>query len=338
MKILIDSFNRSLQSEAGGVQKKILNYYQSLYDSGHNVKLFNKWTDKISDFDILHLFKLSQEYYDEVMYAKQKGLKIVLSSIVAIEGRQRIKQSLLLSKFLPFSTVHGISANIMKQCDAIITETELEKTFIQDVYGIDSCVIHSIPNGVADVSEGADVSLIKRRLNIDSEFILHIARFDHNKNQLGFIKAVRETGIPVVFIGGPGPGEEKYYEECKKMANSKMIFLGWMSQQDPLFKACIKGAKVVALSSFKETFGYVIFEGALAGANIAVTNAIPLEEWGLDGLMTRFDPQSETSMREGVQQAFNLPRNPQLAKKVAEKMSLQSICNQHVDIYKSILE
>ena len=58
MKVLFDSYSTVTQNQAGGVGIKVKKTYQNL--SGKlEVKLFDKWTDKIEDYDVLNVFKTS---------------------------------------------------------------------------------------------------------------------------------------------------------------------------------------------------------------------------------------------------------------------------------------
>ena len=71
MRILIESYNNVMQNPAGGVSGRIKNYINTLKKSGIEAKLFNKWEDKIIDYDIIHIFKLNTEDYQLVKYAKK---------------------------------------------------------------------------------------------------------------------------------------------------------------------------------------------------------------------------------------------------------------------------
>ena len=100
MKVFIDSYNTCRQNSAGGVQSKILDTCEHLKTAGIEVSLFNKWEDKIENCDILHFFKLSNEYESLLRLAKQRGVKIVISAVVALEGGNRIALGLKIGKFL----------------------------------------------------------------------------------------------------------------------------------------------------------------------------------------------------------------------------------------------
>ena len=61
MKILFEGYSCIGQNRAGGVSIKAKNLKTNLEENGFSVKYFDKWRDKISDCDILHIFMASSE-------------------------------------------------------------------------------------------------------------------------------------------------------------------------------------------------------------------------------------------------------------------------------------
>ena len=71
MKILIDSYNTINQNKFGGMQTKIKGYIDHMSPLAE-IKKFDKWTDIIDDYDIIHIFMASSEECGLVKYAKGK--------------------------------------------------------------------------------------------------------------------------------------------------------------------------------------------------------------------------------------------------------------------------
>lgn len=75
MKIFINSYNRCTQNAAGGTVK-IFQTYNALKKKDIDVKLFDKWNDKLADCDIVHYFSLTAEYFLKYHILKVWGKRL----------------------------------------------------------------------------------------------------------------------------------------------------------------------------------------------------------------------------------------------------------------------
>ncbi len=337
MRILIESYNNVMQNPAGGVSGRIKNYINTLKKSGIEAKLFNKWEDKIIDYDIIHIFKLNTEDYQLVKYAKKLGKKIVISSVVPQEKKLNIILNLLITKFLPIHTGYSFMHESLLLSDVIVTQTKKEALFINKYYKISKEKIKTIPNGANTNLLNGDEMLIKDKLSLNEPYILQVGRFDKNKNQINVIKAMNSTNIPVVFVGGPDPMELEYYEKCKKIANKNIYFLGWLNNDDPLLASAYKNAKVVILPSYKEIFGNSLIEGGIVGANLVATKELPIEELGIKEYCYTIDPNNIQQIRDVLTYAYDSPKSNNTQKLFLKLFSWESVVKKYVDIYKQLL-
>lgn len=338
MRVCIQSYNNFGQNTAGGVRTKIFNYVESLKEfQDVECKLFDKWYDKLADYDILHCFALKEEIHDQVKYAHSLGKKVVISSIVPLVKPNWIKFNILLGKYLHIRNVYYLNKLTLDMTDAVIAETEKEKDYICRVYGVNIDKVYVIPNGVATDVQGGDPSLVKNKFGFEKDCIVHVSRIDRNKNQLSVIRAMKDTDIPIVFIGGPDPNDMAYYEQCKAEATANMFFAGWVYHDDPLLASTLAAAKVSVLPSYKEIFGNSIYEGLLAGCNVVATTVIPVTEWGLEKDVISVDPSRVDDIRRGILEAYNKPRNEEIVEKVLNTFSFSTIAQRHVEVYKIIL-
>lgn len=338
MKVLIESYNMAAQNVSGGVQIKIRNLVHHLNKNKIEAHFFNKWEDKVTDFNILHIFKLNIEDYHLMNYAKNIGTPVVISSIVNIEKKMQIKANQFLSKFLPIHTGYAIMEDMLNTADAIIAETQKEAEFIAKNYMIKEKKIHIIPNGVNIHVTHGDPKFIQDIIKADREIILQVGRFDRNKNQLNVIRAMKNSNIPVVFIGGPDAAQIDYFKQCKFEATDNMHFLGWLKNDDPLLSSAYANARVVVLPSYKETFGISLIEGGAVGANLVATRELPIVEWGLSEYCLGIDPQDKTDIQRTLIQAYNNPRNPLLSEIIKNKFSSDVVAKQHIEIYTNIIK
>ena len=300
-------------------------------------KLFDKWKDKLIDFNILHCFALKEEIYDQVKYAKSVGVKVVISSIVPLSKPIWVKLNILLGKYFHIRTIYFLNKQTLDMADLIIAETQKEKIYISCTYGIPIDKIVAIPNGISTDVQGGDPSLIKKKFGFEKECVVHVSRIDRNKNQLNVIRAMKDTDIPIVFIGGPDTNDMAYYEQCRKEATDNMYFAGWIYHDDPLLSSALSAAKVSILPSFKETFGYSIYEGLLTGCNVVATNVIPLDEWGLNNNVVSIDPANIDDIRRGIFEAYYKEVDQDVPQKILSTFSFDVIAQRHIALYKKIL-
>lgn len=337
MRVLIESYNTVMQNPSGGVQNRIRNHLRYLKQKGIEAKLFNKWEDRLQDFDVLHVFKLNFEDYQLIRAAKKRSMAVVLSSVVPLEKQFWIQFNRRISKTCRLHTGYSFQKTCLEQVDSIVAQTQRESSFIQNAYGISKNKIHIIPNGVDLFDEPVKSDLIFKNTGIKSPFVLHVGRIDKNKNQLGLIYAMKNMDANLVFIGGRDPNDSGYYQKCKTSAGSNVYFLGWIEHKDPLLTSAFKNAHVVALPSFKEIFGNSMVEGAIAGANLVVTNRLAIEEWGIPNPFWKIKPHSVTSIRKAVFEALQTPKlNLTDIDDHLKAFKWENVVDRYINIYKDL--
>ena len=336
MNILIDSYNCCAQNKAGGVQSKIFDTFKEIAKQGVNIKLFDKWSDKVENYDLIHFFKLSGEHYSLMKLAKDKGKKVVLSSIVALEGERRIKIGLILGK-LHLANPISNGKKQLDMSDVIITETEKEKDFLVKNYKIERNKIIVIPNGISSAVQGGDPDLFKRTYNVTKPFVLQLGRFDRNKNQINVIRALKETDIPVVFIGGADPSEQSYFDLCKSEATENMIFTGWIDHSNPLLSSALAAADVLVLPSYNEIFGNAIFEGISNHCKIVATNVLPIAQWNLGKMVLPINPADVLDIKEKIYESLQMDCNEDIVREVCRDYSFENIAKKHIEVYTELI-
>ncbi len=336
MKILVNSYLNFAQNTAGGVYSKVNNYIKSAQVPEVFIKPFDIWNDKVKDFDIVHYFALKTEFFDQMVMAKKLGKKVVISSIVTIADAKRFRLKIFLGKLFHLQTNENIQKRMLDMADAIIAETDLEKEYILKAYGTNSEKVHVIPNGVSEEIIDGDPNLFKTKFGIKKDFVLQVGRFDTNKNQLSVIRAMKNTDIPIVFIGGADSTSPEYYDICRKEASDNCYFVGWINHSDPSMASAYAAAKVLVLPSHHEIFGNAIFEGAMTGCNIVVTNVLPLDEFGFTNHAYPVDSNSIDSIRDAIIMAYDKPVDVEFANFIRNRYSLKSIFDRYLQIYKSL--
>lgn len=334
MNIYIDSYSTIYQRGGGGVPMRIARIQRGLSERSHRSVLFNKWESKLDDADILHVFKANIDSYAEIRYAKDLGVKIVLSAVIPQEMNRRIRFGLLLKRLFKINNTYSFLKEELVSADAIIAQTQKEASFISKYYKIADNRIHIIPNGIDEsIIESYDPTIVK-------DIVLCVGRFDQNKNQISLIKAMRGTNIPVHFVGGAVPDEKQYYEKCLEEAkgSDNFIFHGWLQQGSTELLQLFQRAKVCVLVSYNEIFGNAFVEGAAAGANLVVTKSLPIHEYGFPGGYYQVCPRNIDDIRESVIKAYYHDVPNSLREIAINKYSWKSVISKHIELYESLLQ
>ena len=334
MKILIDSYSTIYQRGGGGIPMRVSTIVDGLAKKGINVKCFDKWNDKITDYDILHIFKANIDSYSEIVYAKNSGVKVVLSSVVAQEGILKIILGRLLNKLFRINNTYSYLKLMLEMSDRILAQTEKEARFITMFYGIQNKKINIIPNGINQAIVESYSPYI------DKDIVLCVGRFDKNKNQISLIRAMKGQNIPVHFVGGIVPEDKDYYEQCLDEAQSdtNFVFHGWLKQGSPELLSLFSRAKVCVLISYKEIFGNAIIEGAACGSNLVVTSSLPTSEYGFQSNYFIVNPHSLKEIREAVKCAFSMPVSHSLRDTAISRFSWDSVVEQHINVYENLIK
>jgi glycosyltransferase, family 1 len=336
MKVLLQSYNTCCQNRSGGVNVRIKKIYQLLKDLGVKVHFFDKFSTDLNEYDVLHVFRLDAENTALIECAKQRGLKVVISSIVNLDGGRKIDIYRKIINKLPVMTTYKLMFQSLKLADSIIVETPSEKVFLHKHYGVDTTKISVIPNGVEEITyNGKDIFSI---LKSDKKFLLHVGRFDKNKNQLNVIKALKDTDIDLVFIGGADHTNSSYYDECKLLAegSSNIHFLGWLDSSEPLFKSALSNAYAFILPSFHETFGLVLLEAGVCGALLLISNTLPILKFSEFNECYTFSPSKPREIRNCVMKVWSIKEAVNVKDKIIKKFSWNTIISEHIDLYNKL--
>lgn len=339
MKVLLHAYNTCCQTESGGVQVRIRRIKSLLENAGIEADFFDPFKTQVRDYDVLHVFGLHAETERLISCAKTLGLKIILSSIVNITPirAKSIRNTLFMRKFLNMLGVYTLESfmySAINKCDTIIAETHAEARFINKYYKIPINRIEVIPNGVDEfVPTSKNITEIT---GISGKYVLQIGRIDENKNLLNTIKAITDTDIKLIVVGGPfAVSESKYYEICRKVANknNNIRFLGWLKPGSEELNAVYQNAHVLVVPSYQETFGLVCVEGAMAGAHVCMSNTLPILEYGVFDSRLLFNPNSPNEIRSAIELALSLPKDTVVKNRVMNCFSWNKIIEEHIKIY-----
>lgn len=294
----------------GGAEVQLERTRAALLRLGANVELFSPWDRTILDgVDIIHWFHIDPSSTEILRIAKQRGLRIVVSTIFWPANPWLAAQWTRVSRWprrfgLPLTSRLAMAYDVLRLADAVIVSSHSEGMHVKRIFGVPSKNIRVVPVGVAKEFQYADSELFVNRYGL-RDFVLCVGRVEPRKNQLRLLQALRDVDMPVVIIGDCSVNPE-YYRRCVDVGHPRVYFLGSFPHNDPMLRSAYAAARVLVMPSLLESPGLVALEAALAGCPVAATSVGNTREYFQD-YVEYLDPKSTTSIRRAVMAAASLP-------------------------------
>jgi glycosyltransferase involved in cell wall biosynthesis len=311
--------------------------------------------DDLSGFDIVHGYGLN---VDDVKYCKSKNkdAKVVISTIYwSSRYDYPYAEQNLLTDLRKFARKTKLGLRLFRSAltgdhkavclDHIAYQYALRATFdaadllLPNAHGEAALVASELGTTTPQrvVVNGVNHKLFTYdRTQPDSEYVLYCARFEPHKNQLGLIKAMQSSSLPLVLVGAEHKGHPEYYKRCHaEAAKGKNIKILPAVQHHELPRL-YQGAKVHAMPSFFETTGLVSLEAALSGCNVVAGNRGYAREY-FEGDAWWCDPYKAETIRNAVERAFETPFNHELRERILRKYTWEQTARQTLAAYEDVL-
>lgn len=314
----------------------------------------------LSDFDCVHLWHLERvhETYCHLVHARAQGKPVVLSPIYwPRDDRPRRLDCSLQARSLAWredakNVWRYLQARSARQRRAVgLALRRGWQRCRQDILAAAAAVL---PNSQAEaeiiaqesavplrcrvVPNGLDVVACQKASHVPAagsqRGVLCVGHFDTRKNQLQLIKALRDTNVPVTFVGGARQMHQGYYRRCRRLAPPSMRFLGSLAAPDVL--QLMRQSRVHVCPSRFETPGLANLEAAAMGCNLAVADCPPVREYFQEDVLY-FAPDDPVAMREAVLKALYAPRTPHLARRVLRDYTWQAAARVTLAAYREVL-
>lgn len=275
---------------------------------GPRGELLGSWTEVLGNFDIVHAmvpFRVIRKL--PKIRAKFACYTVFWRSFNCIRvnvynsghlGRADVKDLL----YVALSRIGIKTYRFFNGYDLLLPNSEDEIRCVKRFCPVKKDVrFASVPNAVDALPE--DIQAVDRAAVLpQKDYVVVPAFFSHRKNQLGLIRALKDTDLPIVFMGD-GPMLVK----CKAEASRSMVFLGHVEHGSNLFWSALRHARVVCLPSGCETPGIAGLEGAAVGARPVVPHEGGTSQYyGWDG--EYHNPSSIRSIKEAVMRAWERGR------------------------------
>ena len=311
MKVLFLTYPR-IGLNRGGLQVQIEETTKGLAQLGIEVIRYDPWQNQIPDVDICHVFSIDGALVHHVMRAVSVGAPVVVSPVLNLFGTRpmltMIKRQLSALPGL-YSDLRR-AGKMLSAATKIVALNEDERELLEKVFKVEAARCCVIPNGINMAFSDGNPRIFEQAYGV-TKFVLNVASIEPRKNQLTLIRAMKGLSHTLVLVGKASHENEKYLDECKAEAGGNVRFVGALKHDDPMLAACYRAAKLFVMPSFSEVMPLTLYEAAVAGCRLLVSDQVPVAE-SLVPLISRCSPKNvetlsrliDLEMREGKTDAI----------------------------------
>lgn len=335
----------TLDMFTGGLAIRVRATMAALRARGIDCALINPYTDRLSQYDLVHVFGAFNGTYHIVRAGKSAGLPVVLSSVLLPpwtkwHGMVATLCDRVLGRLTGWA-VHTSYREIrsgLHLADRVVALGNPEKDMLVDAFGVDAAVIRVIPNGIEERFFGATPELFRKTFQLTHDFVLCVAAVSQFKNQLNLIAALKDLDLDIVLIGGCDGVSREYLNSCLALGGAKVRYLGYIDHDDPLLASAFTAARVFALPSLSEGAPTAALEALAAGTPTVLTkyNSLDLEPDGV--AYTEVNPHSVQEIRAAVDRAFRNPPPRGSCSDLVRNLRWDRIAEQTIETYIECLE
>lgn len=326
---------------------------KALNRRGVEAHLSSELEPDLSDYDAVHLFNVVRphEAWVQASNAVRQHCKVFLSTVYCDTGdfdqAGRGRLATLVTRHLSRDTLESAKAlvratmmrefncatrvlirqgysklqlQLLELVDAFLPNSESEMRRLRRDLGVDIAAsqVFPVPNGIDSDFYRPEVLASREppaHLARFSGCVLCVARIGGAKNQLGLLRALGDTDLPLVLAGQASAVQTAYLRRLRREAGKHVDILGFVTEEEKRWLYQL--ARVHVLPSWMETTGLSSLEAAAMGCAIVTTSRGDAADYFGD-LADYCDPADIFSIRAAVLRAYERGARPQLAQKVRE--------------------
>lgn len=328
----------------GGAEVQLLKTREYiLARGGIAVSLYDKWRERITDFDALHIFGLDVSNYPLVRVAKRNGVPIIISPIywpatyflwknrqITKLGYVGIVRLLRWVYPLPFD----YAKRMLDAADLVLPNSEIEKTLVARHFAVPKEKIAVVPNAADPRFFHATPDLFTKTFKL-RDFVLFVGRIEPRKNVLKLIKAMQYVDADLVIIG---EASDAYGAKCIAASTDRVHYIGRLEPDSPMLASAYAAARCFVLPSWFETPGLAALEAGLAGANVVVTSRGSTKEY-FKSFVEYVDPGwPPKRMAQAIIRSLTRPKNEELRLHILTNYTWEIVAGRLTTLYKNLLK
>ncbi len=343
MRIGILSYPMLFQRE-GGLQVQVRETVSALnhLDASLSAELVDPARQRLTDFDLIHVFSAFNGNFRVVESAVELGLPVVLSPLVSPTWnrnagfRARVADR-LAGRICSYNlqTSYAQTKRALQLADLVIALGDAEKEAIVNGFLTDRAKIRVFPNGISRKFFTANGDLFRHRTGIVGPFVLAVGAVSSYKNQLSLAQALEGSELPLVMIGPVAREDHDYLQNILKSPWTR--WLGALDHEDPLLASAYAAASVVALPSQGEIFPLSVLESLAAGTPVVMTQDSALQLNGAEAILRKVAWNDRAGQREAIVSLASRPPERTSVQSMVEQFTWQRVASQVAGCYRELL-
>lgn len=295
--------------------------------------------------DCLHLFGSLPDHLPAVQAARRQGVPVVLSTIAWFDPANALREPRPLlgrlaarARFMARAACPRLPSwrrRLYHAVDLLLPNSNAEAEQLVRYFGIPSRRIHIVPNGADERFAAAGAEPFSRLVGTRG-FVLYAGRIEPRKNQLGFLKAMQGTDVPIVVLGDVVAGYEGYLAECRRVAGDRVRFVPRIDYDDPLLASAYAACGCLVLASWFETPGLAALEAGMSGTPLVLPEGGCAREY-FGPLAAYVRPHDLPGIRRAVLTALKRDRDETLAELVRNNFSWNVAAQATREAYERVL-
>jgi len=344
----------------GGGETQMFGTAAGLRELGVSARLWRPWEESLGQAKCLHLFGSLPEHLPLVEAARRADLPVLLSTITWFDWRsywrepgsvlRRVKAVAGFAARAACPRLPSWRRRLYHAVDMLLPNSNAEAAQLARYFEIPPQKLHIVPNAADPRFAAADptpfLKLLDRQLSAsaplevsaqiaEGRFVLYVGRIEPRKNQLGLLKAMRGSGVPLVFLGDVVPGCDGYWKACCKAADPSAIFLPRLDHDDPLLRSAYAACGCLALTGWFETPGLAALEAAMTGTPLVLPRGGSAREYFGDE--ARYvAPDNLPGIRRAVLDALETPRSDTVAKRIQDTFTWKAAAAATLEAYRRV--
>jgi glycosyltransferase involved in cell wall biosynthesis len=317
LRVLFGTYPWAFETPGGG-EIQLRKYAQHLPSHGIDVRLHDPWQRNFAGVSVFHFFSCLSGSVHFCSYIRKCGLPLVISSSLWIDDLTR----------------HGYPIDEIRAqlslADVVVTNSEMESEQLSRILELPRDRFVAVFNGFEPRFAVADPRPFREKFGVHGAFVLNVANIEPRKNQLGLVRALAGTGLPLVLIGSPR--DRSYADQILAEGGSQVRFLGALEHEDPLLASAYAACAAFALPSLLETPGLAALEAAVSGAAVVITSEGSTREYFAEHAHY-VDHNDPADIRRGIERAIAEGPDPSLRPYIMSRFAWNSATEGLVRVY-----
>lgn len=342
MRVAVLTYPMLFQT-SGGLKMKVGRTVQALQRRGIEAKLIDPVHERLSGFDLVHLFAGYNGNHRIVEQAKADGLPVVMSTILNPPfSRWEGVRARWLSRTLGRLTNWKIKTSYdqlvagLELADHLVVLGGIERQMLIDGYGMPAAKITTVHNGIGAEFFGAGPETFLQQFPIPRPFVLHTGLIGDVKNQLGLVRALKGVDLDIVLVGYAGEAAKPYLQACMAEGAGRVHYLGELPHGELIASACAASA-VVAIPSRHEGMPNSVLEALAADRPVVLTNNHTMDFRFPSDVAQEVAPDDHAAIRAAVVKFAQQAPEPGRARGTVAHMSWDAVAEQLAAIYGRVL-